>query len=84
MTKDEPRIEFKVKEEDGTLTELLRLDKQGFLYKGQYIKDGGEAHDAFVDAMNRIKKAKSYMIDSFTIFAFAFAAGYALCYWGLQ
>lgn len=81
---DEPRIEFKVKEEDGSLTELLRLDKQGFLYKGQYIKDGGEAHDAFIEAMDRIKKAKNYMIDSMTIFATGFALGYGLCYWGLS
>lgn len=81
---DEPRIEFKIKEEDGSLTELLRLDSKGFLYKGQYVQDGGQAHDAFLETMNRIKKSKSYMIDSLTVFAFAFAAGYALCYWGLN
>lgn len=81
---DEPRIEFKIKEEDGSLTELLRLDGKGFLYKGQYIQDAGEAHDVFLEAMNRIKKSKTYMIDSLTIFAFAFAAGYGFCYWGLN
>jgi len=81
---DEPRIEFKIQEEDGTTTELLRLDRNGFLYNGEYIKDGGAAHDAFIESMERIKKAKSYMIDSITIFAAGFGLGYLLCYWGLQ
>lgn len=81
---DEPRIEFKMKNEDGNFIELLRLDENGFLYKGQYIKDGGEAHDAFIETMQTLKNAKNYMIDRLTVFAFAFAAGYALCFWGLQ
>lgn len=84
MINDEPRIEFKMKNADGELIELLRLDEKGFLYKGQYIRDGGEAHDAFIETMNLIKDSKNYIIDRFTVFAIGFACGYGLCYWGLS
>ena len=81
---DEPRIEFKMREEDGSMVELLRLDKKGFLYKGEYIQDAGKAHDAFIETMERLRKAKRLVIDTITVFAFGFAAGYGLCYWGLS
>lgn len=81
---DEPRIEFKVREEDGSMVELLRLDKKGFLYKGEYIQDAGKAHDAFIETMERLRQAKRMIIDAVTTFAIGFAAGYALCYWGLS
>jgi hypothetical protein len=81
---DEPRIEFKVKEEDGSMVELLRLDTKGFLYKGEYIRDAGEAHDAFLETMDKIKKAKTAIPDMLTTFAIGFSLGYALCYFGLQ
>lgn len=82
--KDEPRIEFKYKDEDGNMIELLRLDTKGMLYKGQYIQDAGEAHDAFIATMHTLEEAKGYLVDRLTVFAFGFAAGYALCYWGLS
>ena len=84
MTDDQPRIEFKIKEEDGSMKELLRLDEKGFYYKGQYIQDAGEAHDAFLETMHILKQAKGYIVDRLSVFAIGFAAGYALCYWGLQ
>lgn len=84
MNDDQPRIEFKMKDEDGSMKELLRLDEKGFYYKGQYIQDAGEAHDAFLETMHKLKEAKGYIIDRLSVFAFGFASGYALCYWGLQ
>jgi len=81
---DEPRIEFKMKDEDGSMVELLRLDKRGFLYQGEYIRDAGKAHDAFLEAMDKIKKAKTIIPDTIATFAIGFACGYALCYWGFQ
>lgn len=32
-------------------SEVLRLDKDGFHYKGQTIDDAGEAHRLFIDWM---------------------------------
>lgn len=84
MTDDNPRIEFKIREEDGSMKELLRLDEKGFLYKGQYIQDAGEAHDAFLETMHIIKKAKRVVVDTITMFALGAGFGYALCYWGMQ
>lgn len=80
---DEPRVEFKIKE-GGELVELLRLDKKGFLYKGEYIQDAGKAYNAFIETMDRLNKAKRLVIDTTATFAIGFAAGYALCYWGLS
>lgn len=34
--------------------EIMRLDSQGMIYKGQRIEDGGEAHRAFLDVMGRM------------------------------
>lgn len=81
---DEPRIEFKVREEDGSMKELLRLDSKGFLYQGEYIRDAGKAHDAFLETMAIIKQAKRAVPDMLTTFAVGFGLGYALCYFGLQ
>ena len=33
--------------------EVLKLDKDGFVYKGERINDAGEAHRLFIRAMNR-------------------------------
>jgi len=32
-------------------TEIMRLDIDGMVYKGQRIEDGGEAHRAFLETM---------------------------------
>lgn len=33
--------------------EILKVTEEGFLYKGKFIEDAGEAHQAFVDACHR-------------------------------
>lgn len=38
--------------------ELLRLDSQGMVYKGQRVDDAGEAHRAFMEVMNAMKGVK--------------------------
>uniref|UniRef100_A0A6M3L5J8 Uncharacterized protein n=1 Tax=viral metagenome TaxID=1070528 RepID=A0A6M3L5J8_9ZZZZ len=40
------------------LTEVMRLDKDGMIYKGNRIEDAGEAHRAFLDVMNDISWKK--------------------------
>ncbi len=35
----------------GTGTEVLKLDKDGFVYKGERINDAGEAHRLFIQVM---------------------------------
>jgi len=37
-------------------TEVLRLDKDGMHYKGEVVKDAGEAHRIFMDVMKHIKE----------------------------
>lgn len=37
-------------------TEVLRLDKEGMHYKGEVVKDAGEAHRIFMDVMKHIKE----------------------------
>lgn len=44
----EPHIVFNCDVEN---KEIMRLDKDGMIYKGQRIEDGGEAHRAFLDVM---------------------------------
>lgn len=34
--------------------EVMRLDEQGMVYKGQRIEDGGEAHRAFLTVMKQM------------------------------
>lgn len=34
--------------------EILRINKDGMLYKGKLIEDAGEAHRAFLEAMRTI------------------------------
>ena len=43
-------ISFKVGEE-----EVLLLDEHGMTYKGQHIKDAGEAHKAFLEVLANMK-----------------------------
>ena len=35
-------------------TEVLRLDKEGFVYMGERIKDAGRAYDLFVKTMEEL------------------------------
>ena len=35
----------------GENIEVLRIDKDGFVFKGERINDAGEAHKAFIEAM---------------------------------
>ena len=50
-TEDSNTIKFYVGE---FLKEVMRLDKDGMIYKGNRIEDAGEAHRAFLDVMNDI------------------------------
>lgn len=43
----------------GGTEEVLRLDKDGMTYKGHRIEDAGEAHRAFVEAMNAISNQRT-------------------------
>ena len=38
---------------DGNI--ILRVDDEGFDYKGKRIEDAGEAYQAFIDACNRTR-----------------------------
>lgn len=35
--------------------EIIRVDKDGFYYKGEFINDAGEAHRLLVDFLNKQK-----------------------------
>ena len=37
-------------------TPILKISKEGFLFKGELIDDAGEAHRAFLEAMSLMKK----------------------------
>ena len=50
-TEDSNTIKFYVGE---FLKEVMRLDKDGMIYKGNRIEDAGEAHRAFLDVMKTI------------------------------
>ena len=50
-TEDSNIIKFYVGE---FLKEVMRLDKDGMIYKGNRIEDAGEAHRAFLDVMKTI------------------------------
>lgn len=36
---------------------VLKLDKDGFTYKGERIQDAGKAHAAFLETLSMMKKA---------------------------
>jgi hypothetical protein len=40
----------------GDNEETLRLDKEGFHYKGETIKDAGEAHQLFMEWLSKAMK----------------------------
>jgi hypothetical protein len=67
-------------------TEVLRLDKDGMHYKGEVVKDAGEAHRIFMDVMKHIKeetdtyeKPWSPFRDPMVLFAVGICIGLA---WG--
>ena len=37
-------------------TPILKISKEGFLFKGELINDAGEAHRAFLKVMSLMKK----------------------------
>ena len=39
--------------------ELLRLDDTGMTYKGQLVKDAGEAHRAFLEALGEMRNGST-------------------------
>ncbi len=39
--------------------EIMRLDDQGMVYKGQRIEDGGEAHRAFMEVMGQMRASQA-------------------------
>ena len=51
---NEPHVTFGVSSHE--FTEVLRLDKEGMHYKGEVVKDAGEAHRIFVDVMKHMKE----------------------------
>lgn len=77
---DEPKVEFKVPTDNG-MEVVLKLDKQGMTYKGQFIRDAGEAHDRFVEVM-KLMKASIKPVDLLTVFIISFCVGYATAYFG--
>lgn len=50
----EPHVTFGVSSHE--FTEVLRLDKEGMHYKGEVIKDAGEAHKVFLSVMKRMEE----------------------------
>jgi hypothetical protein len=48
-------IRFYVGSQEGPV-EVMRLDEHGMTYKGQRIEDAGEAHRAFLEVMDLLKK----------------------------
>ena len=46
------KIIFQQDSPDGT-EEVIRLDKEGFHYKGQFIDDAGEAHRLMVEFLRQ-------------------------------
>ena len=51
---NEPHVTFGITSHE--FTEVLRLDKEGMHYKGEVVKDAGEAHRIFMDVMKHIKE----------------------------
>ena len=50
----EPHVTFGVSSHE--FTEVMRLDKDGMHYKGEVIKDAGEAHRIFLTVMKRMEE----------------------------
>jgi hypothetical protein len=51
---NEPHVTFGVSSHE--FTEVLRLDKDGMHYKGEVVKDAGEAHRIFLTVMKRMEE----------------------------
>lgn len=52
-----PELDSSVIFQGANRAEILRLDKDGFVFKGQRIEDAGEAHRAWMEAMQTIQRA---------------------------
>jgi hypothetical protein len=51
---NEPHVTFGITSHE--FTEVLRLDKDGMHYKGEVVKDAGEAHRIFLTVMKRMEE----------------------------
>jgi hypothetical protein len=51
---NEPHVTFGITSHE--FTEVLRLDKDGMHYKGEVVKDAGEAHRIFIMVMSRMEE----------------------------
>lgn len=51
---NEPHVTFGVSSHE--FTEVLRLDKEGMHYKGEIVRDAGEAHKIFLSVMKQMEE----------------------------
>jgi len=51
---NEPHVTFGITSHE--FTEVLRLDKEGMHYKGEVVKDAGEAHKVFLSVMKQMEE----------------------------
>lgn len=47
---------MKVGSDNAGMELVMTLDKDGIIYKGQRIEDGGEAHRAFMEVMGLMRE----------------------------
>ena len=76
----EPHVTFGITSHE--FTEVMRLDKDGMHYKGEVVKDAGEAHRIFLTVMKRMeeesrehRKPWSPMRDPLMMFAVGVCVG---------
>jgi hypothetical protein len=80
---NEPHVTFGITSHE--FTEVMRLDKDGMHYKGEVVKDAGEAHRIFLEVMKRMEKeddvqrAPWFVRDPLVLFAIGVCVGLA---WG--
>ena len=48
-----PNSSFKFSDLSAGMEEIIRLDKEGFHYRGQFIADAGEAHRLMVEFLRK-------------------------------
>ena len=56
---NEPHVTFGVSSHE--FTEVLRLDKEGMHYKGELVRDAGEAHKIFLSVMKQMEEDTKVM-----------------------
>lgn len=80
---EEPRVEFKVPNDDGSMDVVLKIDRRGMHYQGEFIPDAGKAHSAFIETME-LMKSQASTVSLLTTGILAFLAGWLICYFGLS